>query len=153
MFLKNVAVTEDDAKEVVEIVRDATSEPPNGLHFLCLDKLPFESAAFGYVFGEDLEKSQRIVFFQNRMSGHSYSDDFPVFPSPFGLDGSKIFFMAMSFEEIPTRWRLAIDVCCRVTPQQISFRVVAEHGDESRIHVEELTVQRDSVDSVRGAVY
>ena len=54
---------EDDAEEIVEIVGNSASEAANGLHFLRLQKLFFETSTIRYVLGEHLEMSKGVVLF------------------------------------------------------------------------------------------
>ena len=43
---RQLGVANDDTEHVVEVVGDATRQPPDGFHFLCLKKLPLEPFAF-----------------------------------------------------------------------------------------------------------
>src|SRR2546430_14170457 len=92
LLIKNVAMAEDHTQEIVEIVSYSTRQPADGLHFLRLEKLPLQTPAFCNVFSEDLEISERMVFFQDRMPRHFDDDSLPVFSSPFGFNFSKILF-------------------------------------------------------------
>ena len=46
---EHLAVAEDDGQHVVEVVRDASCEPPDRLHLLRLAELFLESESFGHV--------------------------------------------------------------------------------------------------------
>src|SRR6266481_4088641 len=149
LLVKDVAVTKDNAKQVVEIVRYSARQPADGLHFLRLEKLLFKTPAFCNVFGEDLEISKRMVLLPDRMPRHSDDDDVPVFFSPFGFNFSKIPFLPMVADQALAGFWIAINILFYIAPRQLLFRFVAEQLHKSRVHLQELSVQRDSINPVR----
>src|SRR5712691_5699072 len=128
---------------------NSARQPADGLHFLRLEKLPLKTPAFSNVFGEDFDIGKRMVLFPDWMPRHSDNDDVPVFFSPFGLNFSKILFLPMVADQALGGFWMAINILFYIAPHQLLFRFVGEHLHKSRVHLQELSVQRDSVNSVR----
>src|SRR5262249_16620415 len=84
---KDLAVPDDHTQEIVEIVRNASGETPDGLHLRRHAQLPLEDAPFGDVLGKYFEL--RIVLAQ-QPSAASNRDERIVFPLPFGLYIAKL---------------------------------------------------------------
>src|SRR5215467_8349020 len=59
------AVPDDDAEEIVEVVRYAARQPPDGFHLSRHAKLPFENHPFRYVLGKQFQIACKLFVFGN----------------------------------------------------------------------------------------
>jgi len=116
LMIENIAVPENDAEEIVEIMRNSASEPADGFHFLRLEELPFQAPALCYVFREDLKISRRISFLQDRMTGHFDSNNLPVFSSPLGFNIPKILFPPIVSDQALMGFWIATNIFFYVAP-------------------------------------
>ena len=61
IFEQHLGVTADDHQKIIEVVRHAACQPSDGLHFLRLTKLVFQSAPFGDILGDDFERCIAVI--------------------------------------------------------------------------------------------
>src|SRR6266852_1795004 len=76
--------SQNRAHHIVEIMRDPSRKLSNGFKFLRLAQLPFHGAQFGYVFGDDFERTGMIGY-RKHADVESYAHDAAITPPPFAF--------------------------------------------------------------------
>ena len=131
VFLENLGVAENNAKKIVEVVRNSPSQPADGFHLLGLKKLALQDAALGNVFGEDLVISRRVA--GNTTPIEHRSDELSILAFPWYLDVVELVFLPMLRDEPLALLWVLVDVARHVELAKLGFGIVPEHPDEGRI--------------------
>ncbi len=148
VLFKHLAVTDDDAKQIIEIVRDTSRQAAHRFHFLGHAQLALQQPFLGDVFRENLKICGAIGRGLYEPACAASFDRRAILAFPIHLHVSEIFLVCEQFIHALTFERIHIDVCGEVQPQQFSLRFVAQHFLQRRIDEQQLSGSLRTVDAV-----
>ena len=96
---EDLAVADDDAEKIVEVVGDSAGEAADRFHLGGHAELLFESAALGDIFGEDFEYRGRLKALIEVAAATADGDGLVVFALPLDFDVFEFAFAAEEFDE------------------------------------------------------
>ncbi len=149
---KNLAVADDDAEKIVEVVGDSAGEAADGFHLSGHAELLFEGAALGDVFGEDFVDRGGLKAFVEMAAAAAHGDGLIVFALPLDFDVFEFAFAAEEFDETIEVGGIAEDGGAEIGFDEFAGSRVFQHALERGIDAEELAVGGGAVDSVRRAL-
>src|SRR5712691_9221468 len=125
---------------------DSAGEPAYGFHLLGLAELLLEGAAFGDVLGKQLEEDGVAVFAEGA-SGEAHVDGSAVLAYPVGGQAIEFLQGPEVVRQAEPLLGIGIEVG-EILADQLRTRLVAQHGDQGGIHVEQDTVRVAAADPV-----
>ena len=132
---------------------DASSQPSYGLHFLCLAKLVFESAAFGHVFSDGFQHVGRLIGAADSPSTDAHGDGVSILALPFDFDAIQASGAPKLLVEAGLLAGLQKHIGPRIERQQFFGRLVPQHRNQRRIDIEEFALEAGTVNPVHRALH
>ncbi len=143
----------DDRQQVVEVVRDAAGELPDGLHLLRLSQLRLERSLLRDVLHDHLEELEVSLFVVHRAAAHPYRDVLSAPALPLELEVVDPAALAVLLHQPGALLGMGVDVPLHVHGHQFLLRVVAEHLHQRRVHREKPSFRARAVDAVVGVLH
>ncbi len=131
-------------------MRDAAGQLADRLHLLGLAQLFLQPAALTHILGKQLVTFNAAVLIAHRATIQTDRDGLPVLAPPHRLRFHGARGVVHLREVAGARRRLLEHIAVEIAAQQLRFRLVAEHLDQSGIHREEGPVGRRAQDAERG---
>ena len=125
--LQHLAVADNDAQQVVEVVRDASGQPADSLHFLRHAQLALEQPFLGDVFRENFKICGAIDCGLYEPAGATRFDGRAILAFPIHLNIGEIFLVGEQVIHPLVFERVNVHVRGEVQLQQFRVRFVAQH--------------------------
>ena len=132
---QHLGVSIDNHQEIVEVVSDASRQPPHSFHFLGLTKLLFELPPVGDVLGDDLQFFCGLFHAADGTTAQANHDHMAVLTLPlhfYAVQGSRA---AVVFGQPIKFLGIKENVSPRIQFQNLFNRSVPKHRDQRRIHI------------------
>ena len=147
-FRDQVRLRQNHREQVVEVVGDAGGEPPDGLHLLGLLQGALEGALLGHVLGDHLEAPHIPLLAPHHPTRESHDDAMAVLALPLDLGAGDPVEPGGLLDHAGARARLNVHIAIELEGEHLRLGVVAEHGHEGGIDLEEPALEARAIDAV-----
>ena len=149
----DLRVSADYHQQVIEIVGNSTRQPAHCLHFLSLPELVFQRAAIGHIFGNGFQYIRWLVGAAHRTAADPYRDRVSIFALPPHLDAVHPSSPPELVDQVRVLPGIGEYIPFRIEQQHIFHRLVAQHGNQRRIHIQKTPFQARTVDAIHRTLH
>ena len=135
LLQQEFGISRDHHQQIVEVVRDPSRESAHGFHLLGLAELQFQNVALGHVLGKQFVENL-VAFIAQSPAGEAHYDRPAIFAHPLRHQSVELLHRTKAVRQREPLLRIGIEAC-QVQTHEFVSRAKIQHGDQSRIHVEQ----------------
>ena len=148
-FRHQVALRQDHGQQVVEVVGDSGREPADRFHLLGLLQRALQRPLLGDVLGHHLEAFEVAApLAPHRPARKPHGDVVTVAALPLDLHAADALEGARQLDVASPLRGIDVHIAAQVEGEHLRFVVVAEHGDQRGIDLEEAPLEAGAIDAV-----
>ena len=121
LFGHHLDLTTNYGEHVIEVVRDASSQLADGLHFLGLPELIFEVLAVADIFGDDVQVRDSSGCIPRRAATQADGDTLAILSQPLGFEAMAGSSSAKTSGKMSERLGLGEDPPLQIAQQQVGL--------------------------------
>ena len=148
----DIRPADDGADRVVEVVRDAAGQLPDGFEFLRLEQLLLDGDPVGHIFHHHFEARIFLSRYASPPRVDTHSDRLSILALPSGLRFQPPVVAVFGQKRVAIGW-IHVESLRVGHRQQILRGVVAENLHQGGIYEQQLAFRGDPVDPIRGVVH